>query len=333
MQNRIIFLESVSTEERKIVRNFVKIWKNDSKIISIYTSGSTGPPKEIKISKATMKASALATGKYFGFKKGQKNILALSANYIAGMMQIVRSIVFDLQLIVTPVNSNPLQNISDFSIDFAAFVPFQVQSILMHESSKKIYESISNIIIGGAPISLNLFEEISDLKNQSFATFGMTETVSHIALKEIKKNNNLFVAIPNVSFDISENSCLTISAPHLISNSIQTKDIVRLENEFSFEWIGRADFVINSAGVKIHPEKVEKMIENVIDRTFYISKLKDNKLGYKTVLFIEGEPFDSEQIKKLCKEMKEVLIKYEVPKTILFKPVFKRTSTGKIIRE
>ncbi len=333
MRNKIIYLESVSVKERQLVENFLRIWNDDSKTISIHTSGSTGIPKEILLNKTAMESSAIATGRYFRFKEGQKNILALSANYIAGIMQIVRSAVFDMQLIVAPVSSNPLKHLKDLSYDFAAFVPFQVQEILADRNSQKIYESISNVIIGGAPINNDLFNKISNLTNKSYATFGMTETVSHVALKEIKMNNVLYEALPNISFDVSQKKCLIVSAPNLLDTPIHTNDMIRLENQYSFEWLGRADFTINSGGIKIQPEVVERKIERLIDRVFYISKIHDELLGEMVVLLIEGHPFELKRMTSLKAELKKILGKYEMPKQILFQPTFKRTITGKIIRK
>ena len=279
-----------------------------------------------------MVASAKATGAYFNFKKGQKNLLVLSAKYIAGMMQIVRSIVFDLQLIVGPVSSNPLKEIDSLLIDFSAFVPMQVQAILADTKSQKIYESIPNVIIGGAPINLTLQTKLSTLKNQSYATFGMTETVSHVALKKIRINNTLFEALPNVSFEISEDDCLIVFAPHLLIDALTTNDIVRLIDQHHFEWIGRADYVINSGGVKIHPEELEQRIEPFIETSFYVSSQDDELLGQKLILYIEGLEYSANETSALIQLLKRNLNPYEVPKDIVFKRKFKRTATGKVIR-
>lgn len=333
MQNRIVFTKNVSILEQKRVLAFVKLWENEEKTIMVSTSGSTGNPKKIELSKDVMKASALATGQFFNFKKNEKNLLALSADYIAGKMQIVRALVFEMQLIVAPVTSNPLAFIEESNIDFAAFVPLQVQSILNNSKTKSKINTIRNVIIGGATINSALLNDIYTLKNANYATFGMTETVSHIALKALKNGSNLYKALPTVSFNVNENDCLIIRAPYLSPTPFYTNDRVELKDKFSFKWIGRADHVINSGGIKIQPELIEAKINHLITKPFYISKIPDLTLGEKVVLYIEGSEGSLDERNKLHNDIYDLLSPFERPKIIQFKSIFKRTQTGKIIRE
>ncbi|MFK8038452.1 MAG: AMP-binding protein [Crocinitomicaceae bacterium] len=333
MSIKIIFLESVPEIERKAVDSFLKLWNSDAKTITISTSGSTGIPKKIRLTKLAMVQSAKATGHFFNFKPNQKNLLAVSAVYIAGMMQIVRSIVFDLTLYVAPLNSNPLKELKLPKLDFAAFVPLQVEAILKNNSSKLSYEGISNVIIGGAPIHSELNSKIESLSNHSFATFGMTETISHIALREIKNGNDVYQAMPNVSFSNNDEDCLQINAFRISDHLIVTNDRVEILNDHAFKWIGRSDFTINSGGIKIQPELVEKKLNEILTNPYYISGLPDTKLGDKVVLYIESEEYNTEKLKQLTRAMENELDIYEIPKTVIFKSRFNRTSTGKIIRE
>ena len=333
MQNKIVFLKNVSIEEKKRVLDFVDQWQNDELELELLTSGSTGQPKKINILKASMLASAKATGEFFGFQKGQSNLIALSSDYIAGKMQIVRSLVFEMDLIIASTTANPLELIEDIHIDFAAFVPLQVRAILADDKTKAKYESIRNVIIGGAPIGVGLYQDLCSMSNNSFASFGMTETVSHIALKNINCNNDRYIAMPNVSFELSANGCLIVRAPRISDKPFYTNDRVELINNFEFKWLGRKDFIINSGGVKIQPEIVEEKIYGLISNPFYISKLTDDKLGEKVVLYIEGEQQGEISISKLKNDISTLVSKFEVPKLIIYKPFFLRTKTGKIIRQ
>jgi O-succinylbenzoic acid--CoA ligase len=332
MENKIIFSSAVSSAEKKAVTDFVDEWKSEEATISIFTSGSTGPPKKVQIEKSAMVASAIATGTFFKFEKKQKILLCLSANYIAGMMQIVRAIVFEMSLYVVPVSSNPLREFNE-EIDFAAFVPLQVKAILADVRTKERYENIKHVIIGGAPISTDLFADICHLKNMSFATFGMTETVSHIALKYISRENDFYQALPDISFGQSNNDTLIIYAKRITKDPIFTNDVVALKNSSSFQWLGRADFVINSGGVKLHPEVIESKLATAIKEPFYITKMQDATLGEKVILVIESEPYLPIKRQKIEDMMREILLNYEMPKSIVFQNEFQRSNSGKIIRE
>lgn len=332
MQNRIVFLKTVNEAERLSVLDFINSWQDKSATIRLQTSGSTGKPKLIEVSKKAMLASAMATGTYFEFNRRQTNLLALSANYIAGKMQIVRSLVHHMTLVVVPTSSNPLLELIDEKIDFAAFVPMQAQAILADTSTRAKFEAIPHVIIGGAPVNQQLFTELASLKNKSFATFGMTETVSHVALRRIAEGNATYEAMPNVRFEINENDCLIIEATRLTDEKIVTNDRVELINSKTFKWIGRADYTINSGGVKIQPELVEGKIASLIDRPFYIHGVDDDLLGQKVVLCIEGEPLSEKEEHHLIEAIQTRVSKFELPKNIIYITKFKRTATGKIMR-
>lgn len=332
MLTDIIFLPEVPETQKQAVLDFVSLWQSDEKHITVYTSGSTGLPKSINVLKKVMVASANTTNQFFNFNSDFTILLNLSATYIAGMMQIVRAIECELKLVVAPVCSNPLSFVHQ-PIDFAAFVPLQVSSILSDKNARVKYEQIKNVIIGGAPINDQLFNDISILSNHSYATFGMTETVSHIALKKIEKYNDYYIALPNVSFDKTEQDCLVINAPSISDTTIITTDRVDLKDKNSFKWLGRADFVINSGGIKIQPEEVERKIAKFISSAFYISKERDEFLGDKVVLIIEGQPYSNEKTEGLKAKLLSELSKFEVPKVIGFKREFQRTHTGKIKRQ
>lgn len=332
MYKDILFLEGVKYSTRQNVLNFVKTWNSKDDYITVSTSGSTGLPKKIKILKSRMRASAHATVKFFDLRAGQTILMALSADYIAGKMLIIRAIENNLKLIIAPLTSNPLNIELNHKIHFSAFVPLQVQTILEHKTSKLNYELIDQVIIGGGEINQLLEKKISELKNSNFATFGMTETISHIALRNITKQENHYTALPNVDFKVNSNDCLIINAPLINSEvDLQTNDIVELLNNKQFIWKGRADFIINSGGIKLNPEVLERKIESLIpNNRFYFKGEKDNLLGEKLILKIEhSSPINLQDLEKL---LKQKLSKIELPKSIVLVNKFSETKTGKIIR-
>ncbi len=331
MHKGITFLNDVTPSTRQKVLNFVKQWQSNDDWLEVQTSGSTGTPKTIKLHKDKIKASAHATIEFFNLQPNQTVLLALSVDYIAGKMMVIRALEQNMNIVVAPLNSNPLAGDIEEKIHFSAFVPMQVHTILAEEQSKLNYQKIDKVIIGGAPIDFVLEQNIAHLSNMNFATFGMTETISHVALRNINLHEKYYTALPDVKFAKTVNGQLIIEAPKIIENPIVTTDCVELVDEHKFIWKGRTDFVVNSGGVKLHPEEIEKKIEPLLpDHKFYIFGIKDERLGQKLVLKIESkQKVDTQKLKMI---LQQVLDKYEVPKEIIVEPKFDTTPTGKVMR-
>lgn len=312
-------------EEFEDILSFINEWENEIPYINQYTSGSTGPPKKIEIPKWKMEASAKMTGEFLKLEECTSSLLCISTKYIGGKMLVVRSLLYGLKIHIANTNSNPLKNLNT-PIDFVAMVPLQVETTLRKNPEK--LNLIKHLIIGGAPVSDELIEQIKDFDCKAYSTFGMTETVSHIALKELTSINEPYRAIGNTSFT-TQNDCLVIQSPELGFPNLVSNDIVKLIDDKTFHWLGRADFVINSGGIKIHPEEVERKIKGVINNDdFIISQLPDSSLGNK-VIFIGEEHLKSDDIQE---KIEAVLDKYERPKAYYFIPYLIKTESGKINR-
>ncbi|MDX1653070.1 MAG: AMP-binding protein [Brumimicrobium sp.] len=316
------------TSNKATIRGFLEFmesWNNNDDHITQKTSGSTGAPKTIPLSKEKMLASARMTGEFLGLNKCSNALLCISPSYIGGKMMIVRSGLYNLELTVGEVSSNPLLNASEH-YDFAAMVPLQVETILNQNPEK--LNLIRVLIIGGAPVSNDLANRLKKSTCRAFSTYGMTETLSHVALKDVKKDSEPFRAIGNTTFR-TEHGKLIINCPELGIPELHTNDLVELIDEKSFFWKGRADFVINSGGIKLHPEQIEQKLHSLISPTpFIVGGLPDSKLGEKPVLILESENSGSLTIDSLRK----VLEKFEVPKAIIFTDKLSYTSSGKIDR-
>jgi O-succinylbenzoic acid--CoA ligase len=320
----IIYFQN-NLELKKQVDNFLSAWYDNKDYIETLTSGSTGNPKSICIEKVKMKESARMTGKFLNLKKGNTAVLCLSPLTIAGKMMIVRAIELELKLLVTEVNSNPIRDLNT-PIDFIAMVPMQLLNTLELSSDK--LSICNNIIIGGAEISETLSRKIKDAGFTVYHTFGMTETISHVAMRKVGViTEDYFTAIGETYFSV-ENECLVIHSPLLDMKKIKSNDSVELIDSKRFKWKGRVDFIINSGGVKIHPELVEQKINQLINVPFFIIGINDDKLGQKVVLFIETE--NESLVNKT--DLKNLLLPYEYPKEIYYLKEFIRTESGKINR-
>ena len=307
------------------VEGFISEWNNTEDYIIAFTSGSTGKPKEIRILKSKMVESARMTGDYLNLKKGDNALLCLSINTIGGKMMVVRSIVLELNLFVTAVDSNPLQKL-DEHIDFVAMVPMQLHNSLLNNAFS--LSDIRSIIIGGGSISSALSHLLVENNLSVYHTYGMTETISHVAMRRVGiEEDECFSSLGEPLFSES-NGQLVIKTRLLEHESIVTNDCIELIDNKHFKLLGRSDFVINSGGVKIHPEEVESKISKLIHAPFFITGLEDAYLGEKVILCIES----SEVIKLNKSDFLLSLSKYECPKEIYFIPTFEVTESGKINR-
>ncbi len=304
-------------------------WFGANEKISFFTSGTTGIPKAIHFTRSQVKASAKLTADTFGLDKNAKVLLCLPPQYVAGKMMILRAIINGWFLTVVEPKSIP--NVES-RYDFSALVPLQVDALV--KKHRDLLEKIDQVIVGGAPISVPLYRAISGLKNRMYATYGMTETLTHIAIQPLNgsRSSSCFHALHGVILNQDQRDCLTIQAKHITEKIIYTNDVVRFVDFGKFVWLGRIDQVINSGGVKIYPENLEKKLQHLLDRRFYFIGENDEKLGQRLVLCIEGTPYDEVTLRLFENHLKEVLTTYEIPKRIIFVPKMKETESGKIIR-
>lgn len=324
MYHAIQYIDA-SDETITEVRSFLEEWYNTDNFITVKTSGSTGKPTILRLEKSKMIISARKTLDFLKIETNSTTLLCLSVKTIAGKMIIVRSIIGELNLIVGPVNSNPLKNISA-QIDFVAMVPLQLQQTL--EDCPEKLGSIKSVIIGGGPVSTTVILLLKKFNLTVYHTYGMTETISHVAMRRIgSQEEKEFNALPGIRFSKEKNQ-LVIHYPEIGLEKLRTTDQVNLLNEHSFEWIGRADFIINSGGKKINPEEVENSISQLISSPFFIFGLPDEKLGEKMVLIVES-PISKPITKD---DFVPLLIKHQIPKEIFYLPSFVRTNSGKINR-
>ncbi len=310
---------------------FILEWLSNSETLDTFTSGSTGTPQKISLSRKQMLSSAQLTIDYFDLKQGTKALLALPSNFIGGKMMIVRAFVGGWHLCWAEPKSNPLLA-TNGEIDFAAFTPMQVGVILQTHSEK--FNSIKKVLVGGSAISNNLEQQMQQCTNQVFATYGMTETITHVAVRSVNGAHPSlnFQALPGVRFSTEENHCLIIEAAHLDNEKIVTNDIVRLSSAHTFQFLGRMDNVINSGGIKFFPEEIEIKIGNLLTENYFIAKETDEALGEKMILYVESEIWDKEKKTQFISELKMQLKPFEIPKEIRFVSQFDRTESGKTLR-
>ncbi len=287
-------------------------------------------PKEIQLPKKHMMASAKATISFFDLKKKDKILLCLPMSFIAGKMMVVRALAGSLDLYFSEPSSRP--KVGSEKIKFTAMVPLQVSNLL--NENKDAFVNIEKLIIGGAFISDSLFSQLQQIKTQTWQTYGMTETMTHIAVRKINgvKLQNRYQLLPGISVRLDQRGCLVINAKHLGIDALATNDLAEIEKNGTFQILGRIDDVIVSGGLKFNPVSIEDKLAGIISNDFLIAGLEDNELGQKLILFIEKGKQIERRIFDIWNKIEERLERLEIPKEIIFIESFIRTESGKTDR-
>ncbi|QDP84942.1 AMP-binding protein [Chryseobacterium sp. SNU WT5] len=320
-----------NSEFEKQVSSFIQEWFDDSKTVKVQTSGSTGTPKVFEIEKERMRYSANKTCDILNLEEGDSALLCLPVEYISGKMMVVRAIERKLNLVMKTPSISPITNLKE-EIDFCAMSPLQV------ENSLESIHLIKNTIIGGAAVSQSLKTKIVDnlnkdkstIENHIYETYGMSETLSHIALKQIYPIlEDYFKVLDGVEISLDERKCLKIFAPNLNPDLLVTNDLVEIKNGKEFKFLGRIDNLINSAGLKIHPEQLESLVKKEIPNEVIFLGIPDELLGQKLILILEGEAN-----RMIEKQLSTIIYpsKNHHPKETIFIKEFPRIPNGKINR-
>lgn len=311
------------------LEKFLEEWNNPSEFVEVKTSGSTGEPKRMMVEKRRMLNSARITCDFLGLKKGNTALLCMSTDYIAGKMMVVRSIERGLNLISVEPSGHPLAARENLEFSFAAMVPMQVYNSLQVPEEKERLMAIRHLIIGGGAIDEAMEAELRTFPHAVWSTYGMTETLSHIALRRISgpEASEWYMPFPTVRLSTTDEGCLVIDAPEVCAQTLTTNDIVELKSDGRFRIRGRKDNVICSGGIKIQIEEVEQTLKKYMRVPYIISKRKDEKFGEIVVLLTEGDTVEAQTI---CQQ---VLPKYHQPKVYLHVNQIPLTETGKPARK
>lgn len=308
--------------------DFLAVWRDSSPTVTAYTSGSTGSPKRIELLKSDMRASAEATVRFFGLDGRSTLFLPLSPGYIAGKMQIVRAEEAGASLVVVEPSRGIVDGSMDLPpvIDLLPVVPPQIGALM----GSPLAGVTRNVIVGGAPVTGSDESLLAAAPFDAYITYGMTETCSHVALRQA--GDETYRALPGVEFTVDARGCLVIACRRMSFGRLVTNDVVELHSAREFRWIGRADNVINSGGIKIHPEEVEGLIAGMMPcgSRYYITGRPSRLWGTEAVLVMEGEADENDA--SLLARMRKVLPGHLVPKAIVHVGSIPRTASGKILR-
>jgi O-succinylbenzoic acid--CoA ligase len=311
------------------LEQFLSEWRNESPVVLVHTSGSTGTPKPLWVEKRRMEASARITCRFLGLREGDTALLCMPLDYIAGKMMVVRALTCGLRLLSVAPSTHPLT--MDDPIDFAAMVPLQVYHTLLVPEECERLKRIRHLIIGGGAIDEAMERRLQDFPNAVWSTYGMTETLSHIALRRLNgpARSDYYTPFEGVEVRLQDDGCLVIHAPAVCLEPLITNDRAELAPDGrSFRILGRRDNVVCSGGIKLQIEEIERKLRPHIQVPFLISKRRDPEFGEMVVLLVEDA--DRTKYTAVCQE---VLAKYERPKLILSVERIPMTETGKPARK
>jgi O-succinylbenzoic acid--CoA ligase len=312
---------------------FLSLWNDESPFIQVKTSGSTGAPKIMFVEKKRMWESACATCDFLGLKEGDMALLCMSLDYIAGKMMVVRVLQRRLQFIEVPVSGHPMGDnaLEGRTIDFAAMVPLQVYNSIQEPVQLKRLKQIRHLLIGGGALDADLEQKLSEFPHAVWCSYGMTETLSHIALRRVNgpTASQWYTPMPGVKVTVDDEHCLVIDAPLVCPKTLKTNDIGEMAPDGRrFRILGRKDNVICSGGLKIQAEEVERLLRPHLSFPFFITKMKDEKYGEIVVLVAE-----TKDNKKLDDIFRDVLPPYWIPRKVLYVDSLPLTETGKPKRQ
>jgi O-succinylbenzoic acid--CoA ligase len=321
---------------------FCEEWLSGKPTFTLHTSGSTGTPKRIELARTQMVASARLTGETFGLRTGEAALCCLNVAYVAGVMMLVRALELHLNLTVVEPASNPLDGVPETArFDFCAFVPLQLQVMLEKTPERlPVINGAKAILLGGAAVSGGLEERLQVVQAPVFGTYGMTETVSHVAIRHLNgpERSEIYRLLRGVEAGTDHRDCLWVRGPMTGFIPVQTNDVVEFRDAQTFRWLGRYDSIVNSGGVKIVPERVEAALEPVLRQAgfggrFFVCGLPDERLGQRLTLVLEGQSFTAQQVDLIRRTAGEKLSRFELPKHWEFLATFPETPTGKIDRK
>ena len=317
-------IQNISADEKKVIK-VINDWFSDVQHFELTTSGSTGKPSTIQLNRTQLIYSAETSLNFLNSQKTfESALLCINPDFIGGKMVIIRSILARLDLTVIQPSSGLDELPVGEVYDLTSMVPMQLQYLLDHEPFK--LKQLRTILIGGAPLAKRYQEKVLDHKHlKVYQTYGMTETASHVALKCLSEKQNYYQTLGDLQIDVDGRDCLRIKGTNSNNQWIQTNDVVEIISDHQFIWNGRADFIINSGGIKIHPEILEQQLSDRIKFPYFVAGIKDDQLGERAVLIIESD--DSMDISF------DDLDRYKRPKEVHFMEHFIYTENGKINRK
>jgi len=316
--------------------DFIRQWLSGSPSFQLQTSGSTGVPKIITVRREQMASSAMATMSFLKPWHDVPVTVCIDTRYIGGKMQLIRALSYNLRLNIFSPSSRLADNLEELdNLGLISLVPLQLYQLL--KDAPMLLNKATSILIGGGPLNEGSILELQKIRTPVYHTYGMTETLSHIALKLLNTEHRTptFTVLPGINCKTDSRNCLVVNGAVTSNADVVTNDIVEFFDPGSFVWKGRFDDMVNSGGLKLFPEEIDAKIGHEMNEaypncSFFTFGIPDEELGQKLALFVEAtKPNDHDDI-DLLEKLKKKLPRHHSPRLVVFCTAFHRTDTGKI---
>lgn len=311
------------------LEEFLSDWRSPSPTLTVHTSGSTGKPKPLRVEKRRMEASARLTCRFLGLAEGDTALLCMPLDYIAGKMMVVRALTCGLRLVSVEPSSHPLATL-DEAPAFAAMVPLQVYESLKVPRERELLRRVRHLIIGGGAVSESVERELCEFPNAVWSTYGMTETLSHVALRRISgaEASSWYTPLEGVGVSLTADGCLVVDAPSVCAAPLATNDCAVLAPDGRFRILGRRDNTVCSGGIKIQIEEAERLLAPYMSAPYMLTYRSDPRLGQALVLLTEAD--DTQAALAACRR---ALPRHHVPRSVVHVSALPLTATGKPARQ
>jgi len=302
----------------------------------MYTSGSSSAPKMAAHSIDNFLYSALGSNEALALSDTDSWLLSLPLFHVGGIAILFRIFLSAGSVVITELPF--LDSLYQFPVTHVSMVPTQLYRLVQNKP-QSIPSSIKSILVGGAPIGLDLFEKISHLGINILPTYGMTEMSSQVTMAH-PKDSSSGVALPYREIRISEEGEILVRGKTLFLGYLQnktnlhcplndtwfaTKDLGKIDENGNLRVLGRKDNMFISGGENIHPETIERELLTLpgIIQAFVIA-IEDKEFGHRPVAFIDQ---DQQKIKTLDEIKEHLSLKlpkyycpikiYNIPNTLL----------------
>lgn len=310
---------------------FLAEWFSDAPDVEVQTSGSTGVPKRMRVEKRRMVCSACRTCGFLSLKEGDTALLCMNMKYIGAKMMVVRALVAGLRLMVRPASGSPLSDVEE-RVDFLSVVPMQLYRCVRDAGLRERLSRVRCVIVGGGAVDESLCQALQELPCAVYSTYGMTETLSHVALRRLNgpDASEHYVPLEGIRLSLSGSGTLVVDAPDICAGRVVTNDVVCLYADGTFTVLGRTDNVVNSGGVKIQTEEDERILRGCIPVPFALTSVPDACLGEALVLLVQDSLTLSDEDLRSC--MSCLLPRYHLPRHIVRVLRIPETENGKVDR-
>ena len=341
--------------------DILRRWELGDTHFSLTTSGSTGEPATIEHSRAALQWSAESTLNTWFTHSNQPEdntplapiqLCILPLNKAGGFMQLIRSAVWNAPIWIAPASANPFTESelalikngevipfspelwNQYKPNILSITPMQLQLALKSETGREILNQMDTVLIGGQAMDLKLEKQILEVfpNTRWIHTFGSTETASHFAGRILNHNTAEYTLTAGSTLNTNESGEIQISNPATNGRRITLHDKIHQTSDTTFVWLERTNLLVNSGGVKIPIEPLEKEIAQLLNwplMSFYIAGQPHPILGEELTLFTTRSTNDMQRIIATLDQ----LPKLHQPKKILFISEITISNNGKIVRK